>query len=209
MGEKVSITRALKELKLLDERIKKEITGTLFADVYQGRSDKAIISGITKAEFETRASTRLQSIEDLIKRRNKIKSALLLSNSNTKVTIAGKEFLVVEAIDQKSAIEYERMLIEKMRKDITLVKKKSDENRAVLEGRIDKMLEQTLGTEKKVDESTYKQIADPIMEANELKILDPVKVEKIIDEKDKYIDEFLAEVDFVLSESNSKTEIEL
>lgn len=209
MGEKVSITRALKELKLLDERIKKEITGTLFADVYQGRSDKAIISGITKAEFETRASTRLQSIEDLIKRRNKIKSALLLSNSNTKVTIAGKEFLVVEAIDQKSAIEYEKMLIEKMRKDITLVKKKSDENRAVLEGRIDKMLEQTLGTEKKVDESTYKQIADPIMEANELKILDPVKVEKIIDEKDKYIDEFLAEVDFVLSESNSKTEIEL
>ena len=52
-------------------------------------------------------------------------------------------------------------------------------------------------------------ISKPILEANELKLVDPIQTEKKIDEMEENIDNFLNEVDFVLSESNAKNNIEI
>ena len=48
---------------------------------------------------------------DLISRRNKIKSAIIMSNAKTVVEVAGKQMTVAEAIDKKSSIEYEKELL--------------------------------------------------------------------------------------------------
>lgn len=47
------------------------------------------------------------------------------------------------------------------------------------------------------------------MEKNKLVIYDPISIKDKIEKLEKEIDEFLMEVDFVLSESNSRTTIEI
>jgi hypothetical protein len=50
--EKISITRALAELKLLNDRITKETNNISFVDLYQNRSNKVLKKLIPKEEFE-------------------------------------------------------------------------------------------------------------------------------------------------------------
>lgn len=207
--EKITITRGLAELKLLDARIKKEIDNTSFVDVYQNRSNKALAKNMTKDDFEKQAKSNLESIQDLIKRRNKIKSEILKSNSITKVKISEKEYLVVEAIDKKTNIIYEQKLLSKMREQYTNALNQIQIQKTKLDSDVQNMLTQNLGTDKKANKDDWDSIAKPFIEQNELKILDPLFLDKKISNLDKEIDLFLNEVDFVLSESNSKTEIEI
>jgi hypothetical protein len=210
--EKMTVTRALAELKLLDSRITKGIAYSgSFVDVSQKKTEngnKAIKSGMSKDEFEKRAVSNYTSINDLINRRNKIKSAILKSNANTKVVIGGKEYTVVEAIDQKSAIQYKKDLLSTMKNQLANILQEIDKSKTKVESQVETMLAQSLGSNKKVSDSDYDTIAKPFIEANELKLIDPLKLQDKIDMLDKEIDEFETEVDFVLSESNSRTEIE-
>src|SRR5690606_37893967 len=110
------------------------------------------------------------SINDLINRRNKIKSAILKSNANTKVVIGGKEYTVVEAIDQKSAIQYKKDLLSTMRNQLVNILQEIDKSKTKVESQVETMLAQSLGSNKKVSDSDYDTIAKPFIEANELKL---------------------------------------
>jgi hypothetical protein len=210
--EKMTVTRALAELKLLDARINKSIShSSLFVDVLQKKTEdgnKAIKSGMSKQEFEKRADSNYKSINDLIDRRNKIKSAVLKSNAGTMIKIGNIEYTVVEAIDQKGAINYKKSLLSTMKSQLTSMLQEIEKAKSKVESTVETMLTQSLGGNKKANDSDYDTIAKPFIEANELKLIDPLKLQDKIDVLDKEIDEFETEVDFVLSESNSRTEIE-
>lgn len=210
MSEKISITRGLRELKLLDERILKTTDGLVFVDVFQGRNPNLVLATKKqKPEFESQVKEKLQSLKDLTRRRELIKSSIMKSNSETKVIIGGKEYFVIDAIEKKNSVKYDKILLEKMKKNYNAIKSQIEVNKLDLENKIEAMLNQSLGTEKKVTDETYKNIATPMLEANELKLVDPIGIEKEIERLDKEISDFEAEVDFVLSESNSRTEIEV
>jgi len=210
--EKMTVTRGLAELKLLDSRINKGVANSgYFIDVVQKKTEsgnKALKSGMSVIDFEKRALSSYQSILDLIDRRNKIKNAILQSNANTKVKIGEREYTVIEAIDQKNAIEYKQSLLSTMRNQFAMVLREVETAKSKVEQQVETMLSQNLGANKKTNENDYDMIAKPFIEANELKLVDPLKLQNKIDQFDKAIDEFKTEVDFVLSESNSRTEIE-
>ena len=96
-----------------------------------------------------------------------------------------------------------------MRIDLTNAKNQIANQKPQLEQNVQDMLEKNMGGDKKQDKDDYDSIAKPFIEMNELKLLDPCEVESKIETLDEKIDNFLAEVDFVLSESNSRTEIEV
>lgn len=97
---------------------------------------------ITKEAFKANAKADFQSITDLIKRRNTIKSAIIKSNAVTMVEVAGKTMTVAEAIDKKSAIDYEQNLLNKLNKQyITSIEKVNKENT-----KVDESIEQLLNT---------------------------------------------------------------
>lgn len=207
--EKITVTRALAELKMLDKRIVKKTSETLFVDCYQRRADKALKSNVTKKEFESNLVGNYKSIVDLIARRSNIKKAILKSNSNTNVKIADKTYTVAEAISAKDSIVLQQTLLDKMSKDYTLVNKKIEDNRQALEETVANMLEKNLGNDKKTDKEAYNNIASPFIEANEFNMLDPIKIKNKIDKLSEEVEEFMTEVDFVLSESNSRTDIKV
>ncbi|MCP4369761.1 MAG: hypothetical protein GY797_16855, partial [Deltaproteobacteria bacterium] len=109
----MTISRALAELKLLDKRIRGTIEKGTFAGLAQGK--KSITGYETNDEFIKTAKSSIQSAQDLIKRRQAIKSAIVNSNAKTEVTIADKKMSVAEAIERKSSIEYEKLLLQKLK----------------------------------------------------------------------------------------------
>ena len=65
--------------------------------------------------MESRAKADYQSIEALIKRRNAIKSAIVVSNATTKIEVAGVKMTVAEAIERKTSISYDIQLLDKLK----------------------------------------------------------------------------------------------
>ena len=211
MSEKITITRALAELKLLDSRILKKSQDLRLVDVCQNRKDLAIKSGNAKDPFAESAISSLQSVEDLIERRKKIKSAILISNARTFVKIGGNEYAVIEAIERKNSITYEQNLLNKMRKQVVEAKSEISNQAPSLDQSVKDLIKNNMGGDGSTDEENKanEAMATRFYEANVLRLLDPCGVEKKIDDLDEKIDTFLTEVDFVLSESNSKTEIKI
>jgi len=207
--KKITITRAMKELKLLKDRIDKKISQVHLVGLYQNKSDIMVQENIGKEEFEKRAKADYQSIVDLIEYRKVIKSKIMLSNANTYIEVCGKKYTVTEAIARKVSIEFEQNLLKQMRHQYNAAVTAVEKQKPALDESVEEMLKQNLGKEAKPTEEDYKTISDPFLNANKLNIIDPCNVSEAITKLDDDIDTFMAEVDLVLSESNAKTEIEV
>ena len=106
--DKISIHRALGELKLLDAKINKLINNDFIASK-QASVDK--VGGITVKDLERDMKANYQSLTDLINRRSKIKSAIIKSNVLTEVEINTVKMTVAEVIDEKTSIQYKSNLL--------------------------------------------------------------------------------------------------
>jgi hypothetical protein len=197
----ISITRALNELKLLDQRINKSISNNIFVGVKL--KDKSL-------EKDFNPSSSLQSIKDLINRKQLIKSAIMLSNSKTIVEIGKEKISVVEAIEKKSTIVYKEELLKKLKKDYQVAITKEAKINIDVDNAVNRILESTLGKEKvNASNDLIESISKPYRESNQASLDDPLKISEIIKDLEEEIDTFNSEIDFVLSESNAITKIEL
>lgn len=207
---KITVTRALAELKLLDSRILKEIKQASFLDLSREREKgKALQSGKTIDEFMKNAQASWDAIQELLKRRDSMKSAIVISNVNTKLKIGNVEMTVAEAIDRKNTISYRQSLHTQLTRQYSSLMSQVESHSANLDQQVTKMLEANLGKDVKASTDDYKFIAKPFIEANEVKMVDPLKVDEKIKALGTEIEEFLKDVDFALSESNARTEIEV
>lgn len=208
--EQILVTKGLNELKLLDSRINRKIEEGEFIAAAK-LSVQNVNGKITKEAYKANAKSDYQSIVDLIKRRNNIKSAIIQSNAVTKVDIAGKIMTVAEAIDKKSSIEYEISLLEKL----TMQYKTSSDIIIKENEKVDYSIEQLLNTaygkegKEKITQASYDAIAEPYRKANEYGLVDALDGEKLIKEMKDKIERFLSEVDTALQISNSTTIINI
>lgn len=205
--EKMLVTQALNELKLLDSRIKKEISGTVFVTAAK-TAEKKVNSYTTKEEFTESAKSAYQSVTDLINRRAKIKAAIVASNAATTVTINDEKMTVAEAIELKTSIEYEVKMLNTLQNQLNKAESAAVQQNLSLEDRIDNYIEAMMGKEAKGKKDDYTEMIEPIREANEYSLVDPLKVKDKIEKLGKRIDGFNSEVDSVLQISNCVTWIE-
>ncbi|WP_127531348.1 hypothetical protein [Paenibacillus kobensis] len=203
----ISITRGLAELKTLDARIKKAIQDTSFIGMSTGK--KPIVGYKDNHEYENKVKSNNQSIEDLIRRRNIIKTSIVQSNAETMVTIGRQSMTVAEAIERKASIVYEQTLLQKMTSDYANALRKYEAEDEKVKGRLDELIKTTFGTDKKPAADQYESTSKPFLEQNEPKLIDPLHLKNAIDKLQDEIDEFLTNVDFILSESNSITRIDI
>jgi transcriptional regulatory protein LevR len=131
------------------------------------------------------------------------------SNAVTEVKIGEETMTVAEAIERKSSIEYHKALLQTMRHQLHYVQTRVQELEEETRDRLDRLLESKLGKEGKTREEDLKAITKNFEEKNMPKIIDPLNLQKQIEDLDEYIDNFENEVDLVLSESNAQTEIEV
>ncbi len=198
--EKMTITRSLVKLKLIDKRINKEIRNSCFITSKIGQEIK---------NTSCNAEADLQSVNDLIKHRSDIKAAIMKSNSTTIVKINADEMTVAEAIEKKSSIEYLDTLLDELREQRFDTTNAIERTNGISQDRLDRILESTFGKELKARPTEITEVSETFWKANKAKVHDTIQIDKKIEELDEYLDGFRAEVDLCLSESNAKTFIEI
>ena len=197
--EKLTITEALAKTKLVDKKINKKIQTAKFVGTQRGNK---ILDG-----FEPNtAKEDLQSIEDLIAYRFRLKNAIHESNQKTKLTIAGKEYTVAQAIEFKEIILYKSNLLSKLKYQLENVRDDVNFENGKVQARLDEQVSKLF---EKPTKDEVEAFSKSFLKANEYSLVDPIEIDKKIKEYEEEIDNFLNEVDFRLSTSNALTFIEI
>lgn len=205
--EKLLVTQALNELKLLDSRIVNEICKSKFV-----ASAKTVEKNITpycsKENFITKAKSSFDSINALIERKSKIKAAVIASNATTKVEINGVTMTVAEALELKTSIGYKQDMLTDMKSQLASAKSEMEKKNLDLERKIDNILETMVSKDAKTKKDDFKEITDPMRTNGEYSLVDPLRIEDVIEKLENEIDGFKSNVDSVLQISNCITTIE-
>ena len=203
------VTVALNELKLLDSRIIKEIDRGSFISSAK-KSNPKVSPAMSKEEFIEEAKSKFNSVKDLIERRSKIKAAIVDSNAKTEVEIDGVKMTRADAIERKSSINYEKLMLNELKDQLNIHTAKVNSSNYEVDNKIDSLVQAAYGKEGKnnIKQEDYDAIAKPYREANEWDIVDPLNLKDVIEEMEKRIDGFESNVDSALQISNCTTYIE-
>lgn len=208
----ISVTRGLVQLKRLEEKIQRDIRMISEFVTVNKVQEKNVLNGtMTKKQYNEYVQTKWQSLMDKISLRQEIKDEIVKSNANTVVTIAGKKYTIAQAIEKKNNIEkFEKpisaMLNGAYAKALNSVEMKNDE---VVENAERNFFGR--GEERRKNESN-KDLLDAMeiyINSRKFEIIDPLNIKKLKEEFENGILDFIAEVDQVLTESNSTTMIQI
>lgn len=206
--EKITVHKALAELKLLDDRINEAIVNGIYCVANKHSNDK--INGVPLDEYVKIMQGRYDKAVDLIKRQAAIKKAVVLSNAITKVKISDVEYTVAEAIWMKNhGVEFDKLLMTHMKRHYDMAQMQiKQQNGKELEERADQYVVAIYGQkEGKTNTADIEKVKADFLTTNQYELVDPLHVLEKIDDLEKKINDFMAEVDSALSVSNALTEI--
>lgn len=209
MQQTISVTRALAELKNINERINNAIQSGVFLGLTKGKGSNKVMLGVGEVASATATiQGSYDKVDSLIAQRQKIKAALVKSNAETTVSFQGREISVAEAIELKSTVSFKELYLGRLRNTKTSALQQVDSYNSKLDTTIQVMLQSVYGADKsKVDPSQYDSIANPQKDKNEVSILDPKGIDKVIESLEESIQALKTELDFTLSESNARTTV--
>ena len=197
----MSITQALAELKLLDKRLSKQIDNITWADV------STVSKPVDAEKLKAKAQAEFQSYMDLVKRRDTIKRAIVLSNASTRVKIASWEGTVAEAIEHKKSIQYKQNLLEVMKTQLLQAKAEFESQKSAVDMRLERLLQSELGKDVKTNPETITALSNSFRGNNKVELIDPLDLSAKISTLENEVDAFETNVDWVLSEANGRTMI--
>ena len=204
---KISVTRALSQLKVLDKRIQKAIAECQPSAVIVG---KRFPNGFANEdELLKKLQSNLDAPRDLIKHRTAIKQAIVMSNATTKVTIGGREMTVAEAIETKASIEQKKDLLEMLEQYQHRANMEYQKAYDQAAEKADKVAEVTLGSDSDKKGDDYKDFVEKYMATNGPKFLKARNLDSVIKSLEQEILKFEHEVDYALSEINATTFLEV
>ncbi len=205
--ETMTVHKALAELKVLDSRISDAILSGDF--VITKKNNQDTVKGKTVEQFKSKATEVFQKASDLIRRRNAIKNAVVVSNAKTTVKIGDKDYTVVEAIEKKNhGMDYYVQLRDVLRQQLAKQKSELERHNASLQQKAEQFVTGLMGgKDVKTDSAEFTTAVDTYIKSNTMTLLDPLGIEKKIEELDDMINTFLPEVDAALSVSNAVTTI--
>ena len=205
--EVMSVHKALAELKVLDSRIDNAILSGDF--VITKKSNQDTVKGKTAEQYKVKATEAFQKASDLILRRNAIKNAVVISNAKTTVRIGDNEYTVAEAIEKKNhGMDFYIQLRDVLRQQFAKQKSELEKHNASLQQKAEQFVTGLMGgKEVKTDSTEFTTAVDTYIKSNTMTLLDPLGIEKKIEELDDMINSFLPEVDAALSVSNAITTI--
>ena len=132
------------------------------------------------------------------------------SNATTMIEVAGVTYSVMTAIDRKRTIENEKLVLKKMKSELSSAEYKVENENAHMESYIQRQTNAMAGGDlsgKKDDyiiafEKSYR-------EQNAWDLVDPLGVRNLIEQREQEITMFELEIDTALTVSNAITKIEI
>lgn len=200
---KMSITRALAQVKLIESKLGRAFAG--FDVEINGKLK--YFPNFTTEQFEKEALVEVNSFEDLFKNRLKIKSAIARANIDTKISLFGTEYSIIELIDLKNSSQYKKNVYTNLINNYNKCKSDVVTQDVKIENEVSKQVEVANSNKTQVSKDLTTTLTETYKTLWGGKIIG-LDINKISKEKED-LDKLVAEIDMVLSEINSKTEIEV
>lgn len=211
--EKMTVHKALAELKVIDSRIENAIKDATFVVANKHSNEK--IAGVPIGEYKTTIKAAYQKVNDLINRRNAMKRAVVLSNAQTTVQIGSDSYTVAEAIEMKNhGMEHMKTLLQALTRQYhstqnVLTLNSGDALEKKAENYVLSVIQaQPKDSKMSVDSEAMKSLRKTYIENNTYDLIDPIDIAKKMEELTDQITQFETEVDAALSVSNALTVVE-
>lgn len=208
---KITVTRALVELKTLTDRIEKLSADQIVAATVVSPIGSAPQGAQSQAAFVAKADAAIQSVRDLIERRASIKAAVVASNAITTVTIGDTPMTVAAAIEYKAMLPMRRVLLDRLTLQLRLADQKCEMlNAKVRDVAHDKVVALLGGPDKaKTDPSTYAGMIKAYVDQHGAEVVAATNLEEMLKVMERNLSIAETTLDVVLSESNSTTFVEV
>ena len=215
--QRMSLTHALKELKLLEHKLLTRLAEMQAVRVRQPTQLQP--GGLNEAAFAERARSVFSSLKALQLRRSQIKAALVQANATTWVEIAGERMTLAAAVERKRAealgTSSEAQLLKLIAEQYSQAVREQTNLRFKLEGQLQTQLESLLGRDSDRGEGS----ASPGLDADGLTTLfwsrheptidDPLDLATQLTAMRDQAAEFASDVDRIIDECNATTFIEV
>ena len=206
MEKTISVQQGLNEIKLYDKKIQRVIQRANLVSVEAKGS--VVDHNITIEDFKKEAQSSFDSIKALIANRNKIKQAIIVSNSVTKVTIGNDTMTVAEAIERKESIFYDKSLLQNIKHDLQKASKRVQAFNSSIDDDAQKVIEKALDGKSAKESKELVESIQAQYDSRKASVLEGVKnLDKISIDLEDSISQFESDVDFVLTTSNCTTMI--
>lgn len=206
----LTITRSLAEIKLLDRRISSATNNLCPVNIGVNKLINPAMQA-KQEQFIAKAAADYQSVQDLIARRAAIKAAVVISNATTEVVVAGKSYTVAAAIESKTSIANQKTLLRQLKQQYHNIQSELRDATASYNSRLDRFLESQAAAlgKSKGDAAWVAEQTLAFSEMHQPVLVDPLNLSEVISKMEAEVDNFEAEVDYCLSESNARTTIEI
>lgn len=217
------VTQALDERDLLVKKITDKINKASFVDMVKENEDKVMVKHITREEFNQQAKASLQQIEDLIDRYERIDAAIVASNASAKVetsygtfTVAAaislrnrlREKRVVNGVAQEIVTDFEAKLYSKIQREYMARLDDTERKNRELQLTAGEMRLSILGKDSKGKEDKPLEVVDTYVKENTTQLIDPLGVQKKMEQLQEKRTTLLAELETQIKVSNATTFIE-
>ena len=214
-NEKMTITKALSELKVLGNRITAEIRSATFCNV--SKHTRRTLNGKNITDVKAEMQGSYDKIVALINRNNAIKKAVNKANASTIVSIGGEQMTVAEAIYMKqTGIDYMKALLNVMTAQYANMQSLLQNNNGekltrACEAYITGLYGASNNSNTVSDETVeaINAARAKYIEENTFDLIEGVDTAKTIENLKNKIDAFEAEVDAAITVANATTEIEI
>lgn len=218
MAEKMLVTQALDERDLLVKKIQDKIVKASFTDVKKHNEEKVLERRITEEDFKKEAESAYQQIMDLIERFGRIDAAIVASNAATIIHTSFGDYTVAGAISLRSRmrgsgsyedeVDFEQSLYKKMKFELDKCLLSIENKNRQLETTAESMRLSILGKDSKTKDDKPLEVVNAYVQENTTELVDPLDVQKKIEEIRENRAKLLAELDTRIKVSNATTFIE-
>lgn len=219
MAEKMLVTQALDERDLLVKKIQDKISKASFTDVKKHNEKKVMDRRVLEETFRQEAESAYQQIMDLIERFQKIDAAIVASNAATMIHTSFGDYTVAGAISLRSRMrgngsyddeaDFEQSLFIKMKNELDKRLISVENKNKQLETTAESMRLSILGKDTKAKDDKPLEVVTTYVQENTAEIVDPLNVQKKVEEIQEKRDKLLSELDTQIKVSNATTFIEI
>ena len=220
MAEKMLVTQALDERDLLVKKIQDKIAKASFTDVKKHNEKKVIDRRVLEETFRQEAESAYQQIMDLIDRFQKIDAAIVASNAATMIHTSFGDYTVAGAISLRSRMrrgngsyddeaDFEQSLYTKMKNELDKRLISVENKNKQLESTAESMRLSILGKDSKAKDDKPLEVVATYVQENTAELVDPLDVQKKVEEIQEKRAKLLSELDTQIKVSNATTFIEI
>lgn len=160
-------------------------------------------------EGKRQSQSNFDKVAALLSNLATLKAARNLKNATTKVTIAGVGMTIDEALAKKSANVYQLQFLNALRSQMNAGKLRVEQVQAQIEAKIAQQVTAASTGTKKATEEEIKVFRGMAERNTKVEVVTFDGLKGKIDEMANSLEQFATEVDYVLSEANATTKVEV